>query len=286
MADEIEEVLPADEGPEVVAPAPTPAPAPAPESEPKKQEERTDWRILELGQTRRQLEEERVVRERLEAENRRLTELAQATMRREGQPAEPPTPRYPQPEPNDVDFERRIEQKVGERILNDRAAQLDAALQQNFAEDYSTIIDNFRNIQNSMRLMFEDIVATGEGAYVAATIGKDPNRIQKLRDMPEAQRRMALLKVALEKPNPTDEVPAKPDTARPSAAPPPPAPAPTGGAPPVANSSNLYDERYNFVNYYNGDIAREIEADARWNAERKRQKMNSVGRMWSPPQNR
>ncbi len=266
------------ETPEPVAEAPPPSPEPEP-----KKEERTDWRILELGQTRRQLEEERAARERVEAENRRLTELAQATMRRDGQTAEP-SPSQPVPI-NNADLERQVELRVQERIVNDRAGQLDAALQRDFAEDYSAIIDNFRNIQNSMRLMFDDIVATGEGAYVAATIGKDPNRIQKLRDMPEAQRRMALLKVALEKPTATPETP-KVETTRPSAAPPPPAPAPSGGAPPVGHGTNLYDERFNFTSYYNGDIAREIEADNRWNAERKRQKMNSVGRMWSPLQNR
>ncbi len=281
MADEIEEVLPADEGPEVVAPPP----APEPEPEPKKQEERTDWRILELGQTRRQLEEERVVRERLEAENRRLTELAQATMRREGQAAEPPTPRLPHPEPIDTDVERRIQQQVTERLTNQQAAQLDADLRRDFAEDYKTILENFGNVGNSMSVMFQDIIATGEGPYVTSVIGRDPYRLQQLRDMPQPQRLAALVRIGMEKPVATPETP-KVETTRPSAAPPPPAPAPTGGAPPVANSSNLYDERYNFNNYYNGDIAREIEADARWNAERKRQKMNSVGRMWSPPQNR
>ncbi len=287
MADGQDDKFDGEPVPEVVMPDGTavpvePAVTPAPEPEPKK-DERTDWRILELGQTRRQLEEERAARERLEAENRRLTELAQATFRRESPPAEP-TPRQPQPE-LPVDVERQIQQGVEERLTNQQAAQLDAELRRDFAEEYKTVLENFGNVGNSMQVMFKDIMATGDGAYVTSVIGKDPYRLRELRDMPQVMRLAALLRISAEKPAATPEAP-KVEPSRPSTAPPPPAPAPVGGAPSVGGGTNLYDERYNFINYYNGDINRELEADSKWNAERKRQKMNSTGRMWSLPQNK
>src|SRR5262249_47959118 len=157
--------------------------------------------------------------ERLQAENRRLTEIAQAQFK----PSPQPQPQFqPPPEPvNAAEFDRQVQERVDRTILNDRANQLDNSLKTDFAEDYETVIGNFQNVSNSMRVMFEDIVATGEGPYVAITIGKDPARIQQLRDMPAAQRRMASLRVAMDKPKATGE-PQPPIVNRPSAAPPPP----------------------------------------------------------------
>lgn len=283
MADDIEPkptTTPADAPPPAEA---TPPATAVPEPE------KSDWRIIELGQTRRQLEERQAELQRVQDENRRMQQLLEAAQRR----GEPPPARHdfdqrpPGQEPQvvpprpDSDFDQKVQQAVQARITADKAAQLDAALRTNFAEDYPAIVNNFGNVQNSIQLMFEDIVETGEGAYVAATIGKNPAEIQRLRDMPPAQRRMALLRIALDKPKPTAEPP-KPVTTRPSDAPPPPAPPPRGGAPGLPTGAvDIYDQRFDFKNYYSGEIDKEMAADDTWFAERRRQKLESIGRAWS-----
>lgn len=257
-------------------PEATPTPPPA---------EKPDWRMVELGQTRRQLEEARTEAQRLKDENERLAQLARAASDRQPPPAsqnldQPPS--VPPVAPNEVDFEKRVTERVEQRLVLDRAAQLDESLRKTYPQDYQKVLENFSNIQGSMQLMFNDIMATDDPAYVAYAVGKDPERIQQLRDMLPHRRIAALVKIAMEKPQATPEAGTAPPPARPSAAPPPPSEAPRGGSPTLpAGSIDIYDQRLEFKNYYANDIDKEREADERWFAERVRQKRESVGRPWS-----
>ncbi len=260
---------------------PPPAPAAKPDEPPK-----SDWRMIELGQTRRQLEESRTEAERLRDENRRLQELARAasSMQPPERPEPPAAPSgyvAPSPPPSSADFDRKVTEQVEQRLRQDKSQQLDEELRKNYAEDYSKILQNFGDIQGSMPLMFNDIMATDDPAYVTYMIGKDPERLQQLRDMLPQRRIAALVKIALEKPKPTEE-PAKPAVARPSGAPPPPTDMPRGGGPSLpAGQVNLYDEKLEFKNYYSDDLQKEKEADEIWFAERERQKRESTRRPWS-----
>jgi hypothetical protein len=264
MADEPE---PRDTPP---APVPEPAP-PAPELAVETKPLKPTWQEVELGQTRRQLEE---IRE----QNRRLQELAQA----QSQPASPPPPLAPPPpsipEPRPAlpqqqpEFRRAVDEEVALRIQDEKAKELDLALKRDFPEDYQVICNNFANIQDSIKVLFGGIMACDNPAYVAATIGRDPSHIQQLRALPEARRLAELIKIDLGKPKPTADVPATPVT-RVSSAPPPPTMAPVGGSPQAPTGYvNLYDERFEFSKYYNGDLGLEQERDATWYAERGRQK--------------
>jgi len=253
---------------------PIPAPEPPPPAEPPVEAKppRPTWQEVELGQTRRQLEENRAQMDRMRDENRRLAELAQAAER---PPSAAPPPSPPEPRvalPQQPEFRRAVDEEVAQRIRNEKAADLDLALKRDFAEDYQAIVNNFANIQDSIKLMFGDIMATDDPVYVAATIGRDPSHIQQLRDLPAARRMAELIKIAMNKPKPT-AVAAQVAVARPSEAPPPPTMAPAGGGPTLpASAVNLYDERFEFNKYYNGDLRLEQERDAVWYEERSRQK--------------
>ena len=278
---EIEQTASEAAAAETPAPAETPPPAPAakPDEPPK-----SDWRMIELGQTRRQLEESRTEAERLRDENRRLQELARAASSL--QPPEPPvaTSGYAAPPPppsSSADFDRKVTEQVEQRLRQDKSQQLDEELRKNYAEDYTKILQNFGDIQGSMPLMFNDIMATDDPAYVTYMIGKDPEKLQQLRDMLPQRRIAALVKIAMEKPKATEE-PAKPAVAKPSGAPPPPSDMPRGGSPTLPSGTvDIYDERLQFKNYYSGDLGKEKEADEIWFAERERQKRESSGRPWS-----
>jgi hypothetical protein len=276
MPDEPEPNLPLEQQPPEQA-APEPASPPV---------DPTDWRLVELGQTRRQLEESRVREnralsevERMRAEHARMVEMTAAATR----PEQGSTPPQQPPPANAADFDRAVNDRAAQMAAQDRVKQLDVALQRDFAEDYRRIVENFGNITNSVNMLFGDMMATGEGPYVAATIGKDPTKIQQLRDMPDAERRMALMRIALEKPKATAE-PAKSAIPKPSEAPPPPTPAPRGGltTAPIG-AVDLYDPRFEYESYRGAnDPVKEAEMDAAWYGERGRQKRESQGRHWSP----
>jgi len=114
---------------------------------------------------------------------------------------------------------------------------------------------------------------------VFATLGKDPSKIQDILEMSGARRQAALIKIGMEKP----AAGATPPVARPSGAPPPPAGISQRGSAPPPSGGSLYDERYEFKNYYRDPRTPEPEyaADQQWFAERQRQKRESHGRPWS-----
>src|SRR5215831_5902982 len=112
MADEPE---PRDSAAVPAPEPPPPTPEPAIEAKPPK----PTWQEVELGQTRRQLEQMR-------EENRRLQDLAQAQAATQPAPATsaPPPPPASQPlSPQQPEFRRAVNEEVAQRIRDEKAAE-------------------------------------------------------------------------------------------------------------------------------------------------------------------
>lgn len=238
-----------------------------------------DWRDKQIAKQTRQLHEERARKAELEAENARLRELADAASRRApvADPAAPP-PAAPPPEPRraaeptppvtEADVRRKIE-----------VENMDRVLRAEYATVLPTIMENLGRFDVAERnAIVGDALNTDDPAYVMSVVGADPAKLAELADLPPGRRQAALIKIAMTK------TAAPPKPSRPSGAPPPVDPVRgTGGGTPPATATDLYDERFNFSNYYKGpkEIDPEKAADDAWFAERQRQKRESTGRPWS-----
>jgi hypothetical protein len=139
---------------------------------------------------------------------------------------------------------------------------MDLSLRENYGKELPDVLKNLGVLDENERLLvIRDALNTDDPAYVMSVVGKDPEKLQQLVEMPQGRRQAELIKVALGK-TAAKILPPK----RPSGAPEPPAGgrAPAGGAEP--SGGNIYDDK--------------ISDDA-WYAARAEQKRNSKGRPWS-----
>lgn len=222
----------------------------------------------------------------IRAENQRLQDLARTAANRgaiasdpnagDSARATPPSP-PPPPAPATTDMKALREQAKFD-------VQVEALTEQvkgNYATDWPVAYENYSKVIGSNTQVMNEIVAqvlaTDDPAYVLVTLGKDPSKLQDVLDMSGPKRQAALIRMAMDKPDPKAAEPPK----RPSGAPPPPSgDHQRGGAPPSGSGLNLYDEKLEFKNYA-GNLDAEKDADEAWYAERQRLKRESKGRPWS-----
>ena len=247
---------------------------------------KTDWRDRQIDKQHRKIKElegntTRVAE--LEAENQRLRELAEAAARGSAPPpaAAPPPPAAVAPQaPTAPAATSSSDPRVMEAQIRTKLQieQMTERLKTDYPEETKVAIENFQKVGGLPEDVAAQLLATDDPAYVFATLGKDPSKIQDILEMSGARRQAALIKIGMEKAAPGAVPPV-----RPSGAPPPPAGISQRGSAPPPSPGNLYDDRYEFKNYYRDprDPTPELAADQQWYAERQRQKRESIGRPWS-----
>lgn len=230
--------------------------------------------------------------QQVEAENKRLRDYIDALSRREQpqqqasqQVQQQPQPVQPQPVTADTDS---LREQVRFEM---RQEELQKELTTAYGEDWNIAYANYQKAGNFTQEFLQDAMATSNPAYVLVELGKDPLRLVDVLALPAKERRMVLAQMAAKHELMVDDAwyaermkereQKLPGVPRPSSAPPPPTNDRQRGASVQTGGGNLYDPRYDFKNYYNGDAAAEKAQDDAWYAERMRQKRESSGRAWS-----
>jgi hypothetical protein len=244
------------------APPPDPAASAAPEGTPPAPRDWRDKQIDKHYATIKLQERELDRLKALEAENAQLKALNDAATRRSGD-TPPPPPAAPQPasaQASDAVIAQRVEQELFNRQVKD----LESKVRQDYPNDLQPVLENLNKLGlsgDTLAGVMSQVLATDDPAYVLVTLGKDPGRLQDTLDMTPAKRQAAMIKIGMER---AAAAPPTPD--RPSGAPPPPSAPPTRGSAAAPSSDNIYDPALTDEQFY---------------AIRKRQKLESEGRLWS-----
>jgi hypothetical protein len=242
-----------------------------------------NWRSKQIDRQHRKIKETEAQQVRLaeiEAENQRLRDLAQ--MRQPGATTQPPAAPVSQPprqqpqagvDPGTMAAARR---QIGIERTSEQLAKI---------PEWTAASANFERAGGIPMDLMDSVLVTDDPAYVLVTLGKDMNRFQQVMDMPPDRRTAALIKIGME---PALKAEPKPEVRRPSEAPAPRTGLPAGGsaAPdeggfvPDRDDRVVPDERMQYSP--DRDRYRSDEHDQAWYAARRRQKLNSEGRPWSP----
>ncbi len=242
------------------------------------------WRDKQMARQYRQKKDadERLTKmAEVEAENQRLTDLANSANRKAKPDDEPPRAVPAQPAPKQTPglspeamaqarFTIGVE-KLGEQL--------------NGRKEWASASRNLEAAGGIPPEVVSAVLDTDDPAHVMIQLGANMEKFQQIMDMPEGRRRAALVKIGMETAK-SEASPPPPPVKKPSSAPAPRESLPSGGgaAPPGDSIVPDRDDRAPIPTpgHFPEDKYRSDEHDAAWYAARKEQKRNSQGRPWSP----
>lgn len=199
-----------------------------------------DWRDKELGRRKRRLDEEVTARQAVEAENKRLRDLAESLSR--PSPPDPANPDAPPSAPRQMSGERVYTQAELDAEA-DRRANLKSA-QTTFERDFASAVASANTkfgkdkVNEAIGRISELggldvdhlnlVLATDDPGKVIFELGSKPEEFQRIMDLPFPKRAVEFTKMGLE-----TKTPAR----KPSNTPPP--------VEPLGGSGGTTDDRYN-----------------------------------------
>ena len=227
------------------------------------------WRDKQMA---RQYRQKKDADERLgklaevEAENQRLTDLANSANRKAKPDDEPPRPAAPtqaapkQPPGLSPEAMAQARFTIGVEKLGE---------QLNSRKEWASASRNLEAAGGIPPDVVSAVLDTDDPAHVMIQLGANMEKFQQIMDMPEGRRRAALVKIGMETAKSEAPAPA-PAPKRPSNAPAPREGLPAGGSGPPEGDVDIYDPKF-----------ASPEHDGAWYAKRQEQKRNSQGRPWS-----
>ena len=242
-------------------PEPETPPAPPVVEEPPAH--KPDWRDKELGRRKRRLDEEVAARQTVEAENKRLRDLAESLSRQapvelaDGPPP-PPAPRQPQERVYtqaelDAEADRRATVKVQQTVFQN---DFDSAYRSGSSQFGKAKMDDaIARISELGGLDYDHlqmVLGTDDPSKVLYELGSKPEEFQRIMDLPFNKRVVEFAKMGLK-----TETPAR----RPSNTPPP--------VEPIGGGGGAIDNRYrDDVEDAAWFAAEEKRSAAAWKAKR------------------